>query len=158
MNNLFVKKGDNVKLIAGKNKGKTGRVTAVDVESGRVVVDGWNIIYKHVKAKSAQKTGGIQKMSGSIDASNVQIVCPACSAATRVSIGSDKDGKKIRLCKKCGASLDFKQKVEKKEKKAKAAAEKTTAKEKAPAAEKAVKEEKPAKKTVKKAEKPADKE
>lgn len=174
MNNLFVKKGDSVKLIAGKNKGRTGKVLAVDVESGRVVVDGWNIIVKHVKAKSAQKAGGIQKMAGSIDASNVQIVCPSCSAATRVSIGSDSEGKKVRLCKKCGASLDSKQKIEKKAKKSKKdemADEKPAKKEAKAKKEKTevkaetkteVKEEtateKPAKKAKREAEKTADKE
>ncbi len=181
MNSLFVKKGDNVTLLAGKNKGKTGKVIAVDPDSGRVVVDGWNIVVKHVKAKSAQSQGGIQKMPGSIDASNVQILCPSCGKATRVAAGTDAQGKKIRVCKHCEASLDVKQKVEKKAKKSKKdepaakTEEKPVKKSKAKAeVETEVKtEEKPVKKskakaeaeteakpkkTVKKAETSADKE
>jgi large subunit ribosomal protein L24 len=114
MNSLFVKKGDNVKLLAGKNKGKTGKIISVDPESNRVVVDGCNIIIKHVKPKGAQSPGGINKLAGPINASNVQIICPSCNNATRIASGVGADGKRIRTCKKCGASLDVKTKVEKK--------------------------------------------
>lgn len=104
---LNVKKGDNVLVLAGKDKGKTGKVLSADPKTNRVVVDGVNIITKHNKPRSAQVPGGIEKTNGTIDVSNVQIICPACGKATRVANG-EVNGKKNRLCKKCGASLDVK--------------------------------------------------
>lgn len=114
---LNVKKGDTVVMIAGKDKGKTGKVTACDPASGRVVVEGCNIITKHTKPRGANQPGGINKMAGPVDVSNVQIVCPACNKATRVANKVEGD-KKIRVCHKCGASLEPK-KAEKKAKKTK---------------------------------------
>jgi len=121
---LHVRKGDNVKILTGKDKGKTGKITAVNPDTGRVVVDNANIIIKHNKAKSQQTQSSILKMPGSIDSSNVQIVCPACSKATRVAkLAADAKSKAkwVRACKKCNASLDIKQdkKVDKKAKKGK---------------------------------------
>jgi len=123
---LHVKKGDNVKIIAGKDKGKTGKIIAVNPDTGRIVVDNANIIIKHQKAKSQQQQSAIRKMPGSIDSSNVQIVCPSCNKTTRVAKKpNDKKGavvSYIRACKKCNASLDIKQKRtdDKKSKKGKA--------------------------------------
>ncbi len=120
---LHVKKGDNVLVLAGKDKGKTGKVVSADPKSGRVVVDGVNIITKHNKPRSAQVPGGIEKVNGTIDASNVQVICPACGKATRIG-NAEIDGKKNRVCKKCGASLDVKAaKAEKKTAKKTAKAE-----------------------------------
>ena len=102
---LTVKSGDNVVVITGKDKGKTGKVTAVYAETNRVLVDNVNIVSKHQKPKSQQDKGGIFKRPAPIDASNVQVVCPVCNKATRVS-HKEIDGKKVRICKKCGASLD----------------------------------------------------
>lgn len=137
---LNVKKGDNVKILAGKDKGKSGRITAVNVDAGRVVVENCNIITKHVKARSAQAQSSIQKIAGTIDVSNVQIICPACSKTTRVANTIVGD-KKQRTCKKCNGSLDVKakapeKKTAKKVKKAdseEATTEKKTATKKAPA-------------------------
>ena len=114
---LFVKKGDTVLIIAGKDKGKTGKVTACDPSSGRVVVEGVNIITKHNKPRGVNQPGGINKVSGPVDASNVQVICPSCNKATRVA-HNDDGKKKVRVCKKCGASLEATKKVEKKAKKA----------------------------------------
>jgi len=111
MSSLHVRKGDTVKILTGKDKGKQGKISAVNIDDGRVIVDGANIIIKHIKPKSAQQPGSIQKVAGSIDASNVQIVCPACSKATRVKKTEvEIKGKKKmqRTCKKCDASLDIK--------------------------------------------------
>lgn len=104
---LNVKKGDNVKIIAGKDKGKSGKITAVSVAKQRVIVEDCNIITKHIKARSAQSQSSIQKGAGSIDVSNVQIICPTCNQPTRVG-NTVIDGKKNRTCKKCNASLDIK--------------------------------------------------
>ena len=71
MNNLHVKKGDNVMVIAGKDKGKSGSITKVDIDNGRVFVEGLNIATNYVKPRSAQEKGGIVKKEAPIDASNV---------------------------------------------------------------------------------------
>lgn len=125
MASLNVKKGDNVMVITGKDKGKSGKVLKVDTAKGRVYVEGVNIVSKSKKPTSAQDKGGILKREGKIDASNVMIICPTCKEVVRVRHKDAPAGstqKTIRVCAKCGASLDDK----------KAAAKKTTAK-KAPA-------------------------
>ncbi len=142
---LNVKKGDTVLIIAGKDKGKTGKVTSCDPTSKRVVVEDCNIITKHTKPRGANQPGGRNKVAGPVDVSNVQIVCPECKKATRVAHKIEGD-KKLRVCNKCGASLEPK-KVEKKTKKSKA--DKAAAEEQ-PVAEEKKTAKKPAKKTVKK--------
>ena len=104
---LTVKKGDNVVVLAGKEKGAIGKVLAVDPQSGRVKVENVNMVSRHRKARSAQDTGGISKMEGNIDISNVQVICPVCNKATRIGAMMQKD-KKVRKCGKCGAALDVK--------------------------------------------------
>ena len=102
---LNVKKGDNVLVIAGKDKGKSGKVLVAMPADNSVVVAGVNIIAKHKKPRNANDKGGIIKKEGKINASNVMVVCPVCGKATRIS-HKTVDGKKIRECKKCGANLD----------------------------------------------------
>lgn len=102
---MTIKSGDNVLVIAGKDKGKTGKVTAVYAEDNRVLVENVNVVSKHQKPKSQQEKGGIFKKPAPVDASNVMVVCPVCGKATRIA-HKDIDGKKVRVCKKCGASLD----------------------------------------------------
>lgn len=153
---LHVKKGDTVAVLAGKDKKKTGKVVAVNPSEGTVVVDGVNVITKHNKPRSANQPGGIVKENGKIDISNVMVVCPSCGKATRIAAG-EADGKKIRLCKKCGASLDAKKAEKKTRKTAKAAAteevateEKKTTKKSTKKSETAATEKKPAAKRTKK--------
>ena len=146
---LNVKKGDTVLVIAGKDKGKTGKVLVAMPADDSVVVAGVNIIAKHKKPRSANDKGGIIKKEGKINASNVQVVCPACNKATRIAHQVNGD-EKIRVCKKCGANLDVAPKKTTKE------APKTTKKvETAPKAEKVEQaaEKKPATKTTATAEK-----
>ena len=102
---MTIKTGDTVVVIAGKDNGKTGKVSAVYADSNRVLVDGVNIVAKHNKPKSQQDKGGIIKKEAPINASNVMIICPVCGKATRVA-HSEINGKKVRVCKKCNASLD----------------------------------------------------
>ena len=139
---LNVKKGDNVVVLAGKDKGKTGKVVSANPSKNTVVVEGVNVITKHNKPRSAQDKGGIVKENGNIDVSNVQIICPVCGKATRVA-HAEEDGKKIRVCKKCGKSLDVKVKPEKKTRKS---AKATAVSEEA--TEVAVKETAPKKRTT----------
>ena len=102
---MTIKTGDNVLVIAGKDKGKTGKVTAVYADENKVLVENVNIVSKHQKAKTQQEKSGIFKRPAPIDASNVLVVCPVCEKATRIA-HAEIDGKKVRVCKKCKASLD----------------------------------------------------
>lgn len=141
---MNIKKGDTVYVITGKDKGKSGKVSAVYSDKNKVLIENVNIVTKHQKPKSQQDKGGIVKKPAPVDASNVMVVCPVCNKATRIS-HKEIDGKKARICKKCGASLD-KEFVKQTKKEAK----KSIAK---------AKEEKAAEKTVeeKKTEKTAEK-
>lgn len=103
---IKLRTGDKVVVLAGKDKGKIGKILAVETSSNAVVVEGVNIVAKHKKAKNAQDKGGIIKKENKIDVSNVEVICPDCKKATKVSYGVDENGKKFRKCKKCGASLD----------------------------------------------------
>ncbi len=105
---LNVKKGDNVLVITGKDAKKTGEV--LEVKDGKVIVAGVNIQAHHNKPKNKDDKGGIIKHEGAIDASNVQVICPECKKATRVS-HKLIDEKIVRVCKKCGATLEAKKAV-----------------------------------------------
>ncbi|MBE7073542.1 MAG: 50S ribosomal protein L24 [Clostridiales bacterium] len=105
MMKMTIKTGDNVLVIAGKDKGKTGKVTAVNSAANKVLVENVNVVTKHQKPRSQQDKGGIVKKSAPIEASNVQVICPVCGKATRIA-HSEIEGKKVRTCKKCNASLD----------------------------------------------------
>ena len=102
---MKVKVNDNVQVLTGKYKGKQGKVLKTDPKSNRVIVEGVNIVNKHEKARKANETSRIVTEESFIDASNVEVVCDKCGKATRVA-HSVIDGKKVRVCKKCGASLD----------------------------------------------------
>lgn len=104
---MNVKVNDTVVVIAGgmKSKGKKGEVIATNAKAHTVTVKGVNIVKKHEKARKAQQTSQIVEVEAPIDVSNVMVLCPACGAATRVKHGV-ADGKKVRLCIKCGATLD----------------------------------------------------
>lgn len=139
MAKLNIKKGDKVLVIAGKENGKTSTVLECFPEENKVTVKGLNVIVKHNKPRSAQDKGGIVKKEGKLEVSNVMVVCPTCDKATKVKIGKNEKGDKIRVCKKCGASLDSGAKATT-VKKAKATATEKPAEEKAakkPAAKKA---------------------
>ena len=104
MKTLHVRKGDEVMIISGKDKGKKGKVLECSAKEGKVIIEGRNIVSKHVKPKKQGQLGGIVKAEGAMYASKVMPVCPKCNKATRV--GSDiKGDKKIRVCKKCNAAL-----------------------------------------------------
>ena len=107
---LSVKKGDNVLVIAGKDAGKTGEILEVNREAGRVKVAGVNIQAHHNKPRSKDDKGGIIKTEGFIDVSNIQVVCPVCKKAIRVA-HKEENGKMVRFCKKCGATIDTKKAV-----------------------------------------------
>lgn len=113
--NVSIRKGDTVVVIAGKDKGKKGKVQGVLPEEGRVVVDGVNVVIKHKKARNAQSKSSRDKKPAPIDISNVQILCK-CGKATRVG-HKEVNGRKTRVCAKCGEVLDKKYvKIKEKEK------------------------------------------
>ena len=152
---MKIKKNDTVLVLSGKDAGKTAKVLVAIPKTAKVVVDGVNVQKRHTKAKNAQEVSEIKTQSGAIDASNVMVVCPACGKATRVAYNT-VEGKKVRVCKKCGASLEVAAKAAEKKavkKAAKAsdetATKKTTAKK--TTTKTATGEKTAAKKTTKKA-------
>ena len=103
---LHVKTGDRVIVTAGKDKGKTGNIKKAIPSEQKVIVEGINEVTKAVKANPAYGIqGGLMKKEAPIDSSNVMIVCPSCEKPTRVK-HAEIDGKKVRVCKKCGEKLD----------------------------------------------------
>ncbi len=144
---MTIKNGDTVYVITGKDKGKTGKVSAVYSDKNKVLVENVNIVTKHKKPKSQQDKGGIVKKPAPIDASNVMVVCPVCNKATRIA-HKEIDGKKARVCKKCGASLD-KEFVKQTKKEAKKSIAKTSKEEAVKKAESTVKSAPKAEKTAK---------
>ena len=113
MAGLFVKKGDTVQVVAGKDRGKTGKVIAADPDSNRVLVEGTNRIKKHTKitqsARGSQQ-GGIMTQEAPIHASNVQVVCPSCGKPSRIGhrrSEPDANGKthSVRICRRCNGDI-----------------------------------------------------
>ena len=104
MNNLHVKTGDNVMIISGKDKGHTGKVLQVSPSENKVIVEGQNMVTKHVKPRRQGEQGGIVKAEGAMYASKVMPICPKCGKAVRVG-HVEKDGKMVRVCKKCAERL-----------------------------------------------------
>lgn len=105
-NALQVKTGDRVMVIAGKDKGKIGNVKKTLPTESKVLVEGANLVTKAQKANPmANIQGGLVKIEAPLDNSNVMIVCPSCEKATKVKHAT-VDGKKVRVCKKCGEQLD----------------------------------------------------
>ncbi len=103
---LHVRAGDNVTVLSGKDRGKHGKVLEVNMEKGTVLVEGINIATKHVKPRSAQQQGGIIHQEAYLDASNVMLICSKCKKPARTSRQIEDSGRKVRVCKKCGAVID----------------------------------------------------
>ena len=105
MNTMSIKKGDTVIVLSGKDKGKQGEVLAVMPSESKVIVKGVNVATKHKKPRTQTEQGGIVKMEAPIYACKVQRVCPKCNKPTRPAHKMLADGKKVRVCKKCGAEI-----------------------------------------------------
>jgi large subunit ribosomal protein L24 len=105
--NVHVKKNDNVVVLAGKSRGRTGRVLRVVPDKGRVIVEGVNFIRKHTRPNPQKNIkGGILEREAPLDASNVMIVCHSCGKPSRVGHRRLTDGKKVRICRRCDGILD----------------------------------------------------
>ena len=104
MEKLHVKKGDTVVVVSGDDKGVRGEVLETSPKEGKVIVKGVNIVTRHVKPRKQGEQGGIVKVEGAMYASKVQVYCPKCDKGVRVK-HTVVDGKKVRVCAKCGAEL-----------------------------------------------------
>jgi len=104
---IQIRKNDQVKVIAGKDLNKTGRVLRVLHDKGRVVVEGVSFLKRHTRPNpQKQIKGGIVEREAPIHVSNVMIICGACGRATRIGHNLLSDGKKVRICRSCNSSLD----------------------------------------------------
>ena len=101
-----IKRNDQVQVLTGKDRGRRGEVRQVNVEDGRAVVTGVNMIKKHQRSGGPQQPGGIIDMQAPIQMSNLAVVCRSCDAAARVGFRVLEDGRKVRFCKKCNEAID----------------------------------------------------
>ena len=107
MNKVHVKKGDEVVVINGKYRGKRGKVMQVSPSEGKVIVEGVNVVTKHVKPRKMGEPGGLIQAESALYADKVQRVCPKCGRPTRVGHKTDSKGKKVRTCKKSDCLAEF---------------------------------------------------
>ena len=101
---MKIRKGDTVQILSGNDKGKTGEVLETIPKTSRIIIKGINIRKKHIKSKKQGEEGGIVPVECSIHSSKANVVCPKCGKATRIAMKVE-DGKKVRVCKKCGAII-----------------------------------------------------
>ena len=105
MNKMHVKRGDTVKVIAGKDKGREGKIIEAIPAKNKVIVEGVAVAKRHQKARVQGQESGIIHKELPIDASNVMRVCPRCGKAARTGVRILADGSKVRYCKKCDAEI-----------------------------------------------------
>ena len=105
MAKLHIKKGDTVKVIAGDDRGKEGRVLSVEASKNRAIVEGVNIITKATKPNAQHPQGGLIKKEAPINLSNIALIDPKSGKPTRIGIRKDEDGKKVRYSKKSGQEI-----------------------------------------------------
>ena len=101
---MKIRKGDNVQVLSGNDKGKTGEVLEIIPGTQKIIVKGINVRKKHVKARKQGEEGGIIPVECAIHASKVNVVCPKCGKATRIGYSVEKD-QKVRICKKCNTKI-----------------------------------------------------
>ncbi len=109
MNKLKIKRGDQVRIVAGKEAGKSGKVLRVETATHKVVIERLNMMKKHTKPNPKKNPqGGVIEREAPIDVSNVMLVCPACGQPTRVGYRVTDDGGKVRVCRhaNCGKDID----------------------------------------------------
>jgi large subunit ribosomal protein L24 len=99
-----IRSGDTVLVVSGRNKGQQGKVRRNLIDRDRVVIEGVNIVKKHIRRGRARQAG-IVEIEAPLHVSNVMLVCPSCKAATRVGVRTGDDGKNVRYCKKCDSTI-----------------------------------------------------
>ena len=103
---MRIRKNDQVRVISGKNKGKEGKILRHIPAKNMVIVEGVNVVSRHVRPSQKNPQAGIIKQEAPIYAAKVMLVCPQCGAATRVGSSFLESGKKVRVCRKCGEIID----------------------------------------------------
>ncbi len=103
---MKIRKNDTVQVMAGKDKGKGGKVRFAYPKKNRVIVDGINFIKKHSRARGQVRQAGIIDLEAPIDVSNVMLLCGKCNRPTRVGFTFLEDGRKVRVCRKCKEVID----------------------------------------------------
>ncbi|MFQ5816877.1 MAG: 50S ribosomal protein L24 [Terriglobia bacterium] len=104
---VSLRKGDQVKVVAGRDKGKSGKVLSVNQETSMCTVERVNLVKRHTRPNPAKNIkGGIVEREGSVHISNLQILCPSCRRPTRVAHQFLADGSKVRTCRRCGTTLE----------------------------------------------------
>jgi large subunit ribosomal protein L24 len=101
-----IRKNDTVLIIAGRERGKTGKVLRVLPEKGRVLVERLNLVKRHQKPRGAQAPGGIVEKEASLDLSNVMPVCGRCNKPARIGRRKLEDGRSVRICRRCNEQLE----------------------------------------------------
>ena len=101
-----IRKGDNVMVMTGRERGKHGRVQRVIRQDGRVVIEGVNMTVRHIRSRPGVQQAGRVDLEAPVNASNVRVVCPHCNRAVRVGFSILEDGKKVRICKKCHEAIE----------------------------------------------------
>lgn len=105
MSKVYVRKGDQVEVVSGKEKGKRGKVLKSLPDPQRVIIEGLHMVKKTMRPTQKDPQGGIITREGSVNASNVQLVCPSCSETSRIR-RRRVEGGVVRVCGKCGADID----------------------------------------------------
>lgn len=105
-NTVHVKKGDTVYILSGKDRGRKGKVLEVMSKESKIVVEGVNMMSKHKKPRKTGEAGGIIKREAPLDSSNALLICPKCNKPVKVGYKIGEDGKKERVCRKCGKVLE----------------------------------------------------
>ena len=103
---LNIRKNDSVMVIAGRERGKTGKVLRMIPERGRVIVERMNLVKRHTRARGPKQPGGILEKEASIHISNLMLMCDKCNAPVRAGRKVLEDGEKVRVCRRCGEPLD----------------------------------------------------
>jgi large subunit ribosomal protein L24 len=101
-----IRKNDSVMVIAGKERGKTGKVLRVNPKEDAVIIERVNVVKRHTKPRGPQQPGGIVEKEALIPASNLMIMCDKCNAPVRIGRKLLGDGTKVRVCRRCGEALD----------------------------------------------------
>lgn len=102
---MHIKKGDTVKILTGKDRGKSGRVLAVDPRGARATVEGLNLFFRHERPKKQGQKGQRVQLPGTVALGKLMLVCPHCKKAARIGHATDDKGQKTRICKNCGKTI-----------------------------------------------------
>ena len=105
-NKINFRKGDNVLVISGDDKGKKGKIVDIFPKKMRAIIESVNFLKKHVKPTQKVPQGGVIKQEGSLHISNIKLICNKCNKPTTIKRGKIKEGKRARICKKCGEIID----------------------------------------------------